>query len=120
MVTYAEELLGIEFIRNSIVGSAEKKGISGGQKKRTSIAMEMMKEAPLFFLDGEHFFVIYLFFFFALLLVFRCTVRCILPHNILIISSLFPAYLFAISYFAFFFLFSTYIYSRTGHFLPLY
>ena len=54
MVTYAEELLGIEFIRNSIVGSAEKKGISGGQKKRTSIAMEMMKEAPLFFLDGNN------------------------------------------------------------------
>ena len=28
-------------------------GISGGQKKRVSTAMEMMKEAALFFLDGE-------------------------------------------------------------------
>jgi ABC-type multidrug transport system ATPase subunit len=51
MVLYAEELLGIEFIRHSVVGSPEKKGISGGQKKRCSMAMEMMKEASLFFLD---------------------------------------------------------------------
>jgi ABC-type multidrug transport system ATPase subunit len=51
MVLYAEELLGIEFIRNSIVGSPEIKGISGGQKKRVSLAMEMMKEPSLFFLD---------------------------------------------------------------------
>jgi ABC-type multidrug transport system ATPase subunit len=36
-----------------VVGSAEEKGISGGQKKRVSVAMEMMKEAPLFFLDGK-------------------------------------------------------------------
>lgn len=50
-VHYIEELLGIEFIRNSIVGSAERKGISGGQKKRVSVGMEMTKEAALFFLD---------------------------------------------------------------------
>ena len=50
-VHYIEDLLCIEFIRNSIVGSAELKGISGGQKKRVSVAMEMTKEAALFFLD---------------------------------------------------------------------
>ena len=27
-------------------------GISGGQKKRVSIAMELVKESSLFFLDG--------------------------------------------------------------------
>jgi ABC-type multidrug transport system ATPase subunit len=41
-------------LKNSIVGGADKKGISGGQKKRVSIAMEMMKEAAMFFLDGEY------------------------------------------------------------------
>jgi ABC-type lipoprotein export system ATPase subunit len=39
-------------LKHSIVGGASKKGISGGQKKRVSIAMEMMKEASMFFLDG--------------------------------------------------------------------
>jgi ABC-type sugar transport system ATPase subunit len=52
-VHYVLDLLGIDFIRYSVVGSAEEKGISGGQKKRVSVAMEMMKEAPLFFLDGK-------------------------------------------------------------------
>ena len=45
------DLLGITFIRHSIVGSAEVKGISGGQKKRVSVACELVKEAPLFLLD---------------------------------------------------------------------
>lgn len=35
----------------SLIGSPEKKGISGGQKKRVSIGMELMKEPSLFFLD---------------------------------------------------------------------
>ena len=39
MVHWALELLGISFIRHSIVGNADSKGISGGQKKRCSVAM---------------------------------------------------------------------------------
>jgi ABC-type lipoprotein export system ATPase subunit len=39
-------------LKHSVVGGTDKKGISGGQKKRVSIAMEMMKEAAMFFLDG--------------------------------------------------------------------
>ena len=35
-----------------MVGSIEKKGISGGQRRRVSVAMEMMKEGDLFLLDG--------------------------------------------------------------------
>jgi ABC-type multidrug transport system ATPase subunit len=51
MVTYLLNVLGIEFIRHTVIGNAEEKSISGGQKKRVSVAMEMVKEAPLFFLD---------------------------------------------------------------------
>ena len=51
MVLRAEQLLDIMHIRTSVVGSAAKRGISGGQKKRVSIGMELMKEAELFFLD---------------------------------------------------------------------
>ena len=51
MVLRAEKLLDITHIRISVVGSPVQRGISGGQKKRVSIAMELMKEAELFFLD---------------------------------------------------------------------
>eukprot|EP01032_Pedospumella_encystans_P018695 gene18695-21275_t len=51
MVVQAERLLDIVHIRTSVVGSPLNRGISGGQKKRVSIAMELMKEAELFFLD---------------------------------------------------------------------
>lgn len=51
MASYVEKLLGIDFISNSVVGSVEERGISGGQKKRVSVAMEIMKEPALFFLD---------------------------------------------------------------------
>ena len=76
MVHHTMELLGLSFIKHSIVGefiffvfsnnlinklifiilslligSPSEKGISGGQKKRVSIGMELMKEPTLFFLD---------------------------------------------------------------------
>ena len=51
MVLRAEKLLDISHIRTSVVGNAARRGISGGQKKRVSIGMELMKEAELFFLD---------------------------------------------------------------------
>ncbi len=51
MVNRAEVMLGIDFIKHSVVGGSGVKGISGGQRKRVSIGMEMMKEAALFFLD---------------------------------------------------------------------
>ena len=53
MVDMIERMLDISCIRCNIVGNAEKRGISGGQKKRVSIAMELVKEAALFFLDGH-------------------------------------------------------------------
>ena len=51
MVIHVMDLLGITFIRHSVVGSPEVKGISGGQKKRVSVAMELMKEPTFFLLD---------------------------------------------------------------------
>lgn len=51
MVHFTLDLLGIMNVRASVVGSVASKGISGGQKKRTSVALEMIKEAPLFLLD---------------------------------------------------------------------
>ena len=38
-------------IRNVIIGSAEKKGISGGQRKRLNLAMELLTDPSLLFLD---------------------------------------------------------------------
>ena len=35
-----------------VVGCLERKGISGGQRRRVSVAIEMMKEADMFLLDG--------------------------------------------------------------------
>ena len=37
-----------------VVGCMERKGISGGQRRRVSVAIEMMKEADMFLLDGMH------------------------------------------------------------------
>lgn len=46
------EMMGLDHIRNSIVGDAMHKGISGGQLKRLSIAVEIVALPELIFL-GE-------------------------------------------------------------------
>jgi ABC-type multidrug transport system ATPase subunit len=53
MTDHIIKLLGIEMVRYSRVGSPEQRGISGGQKKRVSVAIELAKEPALFFLDGK-------------------------------------------------------------------
>lgn len=45
------KLLSLEGARNTIIGSPEKKGISGGERKRTAIAMEMITNPDILFLD---------------------------------------------------------------------
>ncbi len=52
LTDYALHLLGIDHVKYVRVGSPEERGVSGGQKKRCSVAVEMTKEAALFFLDG--------------------------------------------------------------------
>ncbi|KAF7804438.1 putative white-brown complex-like protein 30 [Senna tora] len=45
------ESLGLQAVRDSIVGTVEKRGISGGQKKRVNVGLEMVMEPSLLILD---------------------------------------------------------------------
>jgi ATP-binding cassette subfamily G (WHITE) protein 1 len=44
-------ILGLENCQNTSIGSSMKKGISGGERKRTAIAMEMITNPAILFLD---------------------------------------------------------------------
>lgn len=43
--------MGLESVADSVIGSAERKGLSGGEKKRLSIASEMLPDPSILFLD---------------------------------------------------------------------
>ncbi|KAL3649710.1 ABC transporter G member 24 [Castilleja foliolosa] len=43
--------LGLQAIRGSLVGTVEKRGISGGQRKRVNVGIELVMEPSLLFLD---------------------------------------------------------------------
>ncbi|KAL7109749.1 hypothetical protein ACP275_06G195100 [Erythranthe tilingii] len=43
--------LGLQTIRGSVVGTVEKRGISGGQRKRVNVGIELVMEPSLLFLD---------------------------------------------------------------------
>ncbi|KAJ0563453.1 putative ABC-type sulfate transporter [Helianthus annuus] len=45
------ECLGLQTVRNSLVGTVEKRGISGGQRKRVNVGLEMVMEPSLLILD---------------------------------------------------------------------
>ncbi|KAM5579194.1 ABC transporter G family member 24-like [Rosa sericea] len=45
------ESLGLQTVRNSLVGTVEKRGISGGQRKRVNVGVEMVMEPSLLILD---------------------------------------------------------------------
>nr|GMC79652.1 putative white-brown complex homolog protein 30 [Ipomoea batatas] len=45
------ESLGLQGVRDSLVGTVEMRGISGGQKKRVNVGMEMVMEPSLLILD---------------------------------------------------------------------
>ncbi|GAX18004.1 ATP-binding cassette, subfamily G (WHITE), member 2 [Fistulifera solaris] len=45
------ELMGIEHSRDTIVGNTRRKGISGGERKRLCIAVELLNRPKLIFLD---------------------------------------------------------------------
>ncbi|KAI3791799.1 hypothetical protein L2E82_05662 [Cichorium intybus] len=45
------ESLGLQGVRDSKVGTVEKRGISGGQKKRVNVGLEMVMEPSLLILD---------------------------------------------------------------------
>eukprot|EP01070_Trichotokara_eunicae_P011116 Trichotokara_eunicae@DN6766_c0_g1_i1.p1 len=50
-VTEVLEMLKINEIRKSLVGGSSRRGISGGELKRVSVACEMVSRPPLFYLD---------------------------------------------------------------------
>ena len=43
--------LGLDETKNTLIGSAEKKGISGGQRKRVNLGQELLTEPSVLFLD---------------------------------------------------------------------
>ncbi|KAJ4917906.1 ABC transporter G family member 24 [Raphanus sativus] len=43
--------LGLQAVRSSLVGTVEKRGISGGQRKRVNVGLEMAMEPSVLFLD---------------------------------------------------------------------
>lgn len=45
------ESLGLQAVRDSLVGTVEMRGISGGQKKRVNVGLEMVMEPSLLILD---------------------------------------------------------------------
>ncbi|KAK3404971.1 hypothetical protein EUGRSUZ_K01252 [Eucalyptus grandis] len=45
------ESLGLQTVRDSLVGTVEKRGISGGQRKRVNVGLEMVMEPSLLILD---------------------------------------------------------------------
>ncbi|KAG9152522.1 hypothetical protein Leryth_016440 [Lithospermum erythrorhizon] len=45
------ESLGLQLIRDSLVGTVEKRGISGGQRKRVNVGLEMVMDPSLLILD---------------------------------------------------------------------
>ncbi|AES62116.1 putative monosaccharide-transporting ATPase [Medicago truncatula] len=45
------EFLGLQSVRNSVVGTVEKRGVSGGQRKRVNVGLEMVMEPSLLMLD---------------------------------------------------------------------
>jgi ABC-type multidrug transport system ATPase subunit len=47
------EALQLEHVSDSVIGDEAKRGISGGQRKRVNVGMEMVADPSLLFLDGE-------------------------------------------------------------------
>jgi hypothetical protein len=45
------ESLGLQAVRDSLVGTVEKRGISGGQRKRVNVGLEMVMEPSVLILD---------------------------------------------------------------------
>ncbi|KAI8605577.1 hypothetical protein EDD21DRAFT_299344, partial [Dissophora ornata] len=45
------DFLGLNIVMDSVVGDAERRGISGGQRKRVNIGMELVTDPSILFLD---------------------------------------------------------------------
>lgn len=52
-IDFLLKMIGIDHVKKSYVGDAMLKGISGGQKKRLSVIVEIVALPSLIFLDGK-------------------------------------------------------------------
>lgn len=43
--------MGLDHVRSTVIGSSEKRGISGGERKRVCVGMELLTHPQLLFLD---------------------------------------------------------------------
>ena len=50
-VQHCIKVLGLEKVQNALVGTPEKRGVSGGQKKRVNIGMELVAMPSFLFMD---------------------------------------------------------------------
>ncbi|GAQ81712.1 ABC transporter G family [Klebsormidium nitens] len=51
IVEHVLRTLGLQGVRHSLVGSVERRGVSGGQRKRVSVGLEMVAQPSLLLLD---------------------------------------------------------------------
>jgi ATP-binding cassette subfamily G (WHITE) protein 2 len=52
-IAEAMEMMGITHTHNVVVGNSIMKGISGGERKRLCVGVELLTRPSLLFLDGE-------------------------------------------------------------------
>ena len=45
------EELGLSKVRNNLIGNANQRGVSGGERKRTAVAVELLSKPSILFLD---------------------------------------------------------------------
>ena len=65
--------LGLEHCADTMVGGALIKGISGGERKRTSVGVELVTKPALVFLDGEWFQIVFFYSLFIYIVTYTAT-----------------------------------------------
>jgi ABC-type multidrug transport system ATPase subunit len=59
--------LGLDSCKNRVIGTAFKTGISGGQRKRVSVAITLLTEPKIIFRKKKRTFFYFVFYFFFLI-----------------------------------------------------
>ena len=51
LCVFARQVLHLEEVRNETIGDEDVRGISGGQRKRVNVGLELVSDPALLFLD---------------------------------------------------------------------